>query len=243
VADSYNNLGAITAANGHYKEAVTYFERAAVWNPSFEGLDYNWGRAAFAGSEFTEAILPLSRYVKAHPDDNGARSVLGISHFMAGNYRNCIETLQPLIGKIDLVPQVQYVYAESLVKTGQADAGIMRLEALEKLHPEIPDVHRSLGEALLQQEQKQKATEELRSAIHLSPRDAESHYDLGKLELEDGETAAAIAELEMAVQLLPNSEKFHRELSNAYTAASRISDAKKEMEICAALRTHRTALH
>src|SRR5581483_3349665 len=66
LADSYNNLGAITATGGHYKDAVSYFKRAAVWNPSLEGLDYNGGRAAFAGSEFREAIPPLSRYVKAH---------------------------------------------------------------------------------------------------------------------------------------------------------------------------------
>ena len=50
VADSYNNLGAIAATNNDYSGAVTYFERAAVWNPLLEGLDYNWGRAAFAGS-------------------------------------------------------------------------------------------------------------------------------------------------------------------------------------------------
>jgi tetratricopeptide (TPR) repeat protein len=243
LADSYNNLGAITATSGHYKDAVSYFERAAVWNPSVDGLDYNWGRTAFAGSEFREAIPPLSRYVKAHPDDSGARSVLAISSFMAGSYQNCIDALQPVIGKAELVPQVQYVYAESLVKTGQTAAGMERLEALAKLHPEIPDVHRSLGEALIVQGQKQRAVEELRAAIGLSPRDAESHYDLGKLELEGGQTATAIPELEAAVRLTPNSESFHQELAIAYRAGSRTSDAQKEIEICAALRAHSSSLH
>ena len=67
VADSYNNLGAIAATNNDYSDAVTYFERAAVWNPSLEGLDYNWGRAAFAGSQFADAIMPLSRYREVAP--------------------------------------------------------------------------------------------------------------------------------------------------------------------------------
>ena len=58
VADSYNNLGAIAATNNDYSRAVTYFERAAVWNPSLEGLDYNWGRAAFAGRNLR---MPLCR--------------------------------------------------------------------------------------------------------------------------------------------------------------------------------------
>jgi tetratricopeptide (TPR) repeat protein len=133
VADSYNNLGAIAATNNDYSDAVTYFKRAAVWNPSLEGLDYNWGRAAFAGGQFADDIMPLSRYLKSHPDETGARSVLAI------------KTLQPVIGKTDLVPQVEYAYAESMIRTGQIGSGTARLGALEKLHPEIPDVHRSLG--------------------------------------------------------------------------------------------------
>jgi tetratricopeptide (TPR) repeat protein len=137
VADSYNNLGAIAATNSDYSGAVTYFKHAATWNPSLDGLDYNWGRAAFAGSQYADAIPPLSRYIKAHPDDTGGRSVLALSQFLIGNYRGCIETLQPVIGKSDLVPQVEYAYAESLIKTGQIGPGTERLQALKKLHPEF----------------------------------------------------------------------------------------------------------
>jgi tetratricopeptide (TPR) repeat protein len=246
VADSYNNLGAIAATNSDYSDAVTYFKRAAVWNPSLEGLDYNWGRAAFAGSQFADAIMPLSRYVNSHPDDVGARSVLAISQFMTGNYPGCIEALQSAIGKADLTPQAEYVYAESMIKTGRMTSGAQRLEGLEKLHPEIPDVHRALGEALGQQGDKQRALEELRTAIQLSPQDADSHYDLGKMELESGDTTAAIPELEAAARLLPNSEKFHQELADGYTAAHRPADAQKEMETYNLLRAREqssTSLH
>ncbi|WP_251106790.1 tetratricopeptide repeat protein [Alloacidobacterium dinghuense] len=237
VADSYNNLGALAATNSDYSGAVTYFKRAAAWNPSLEGLDYNWARAAFAGSQFADAILPVSRYLKSYPDDNGARSVLAISQFMTGDYHGCIETLQPVIGKADLVPQVEYAYAESMVRTGQVDSGRERLEALEKAHPEISEVHRFLGETLWHQGVKQRAIEELRTAIQLSPRDADSRFDLGKMELEGGDIAASIPALESAVKLSPNSEKFHQALAEAYTAARRPADARKEMEACELLRT------
>jgi Flp pilus assembly protein TadD len=213
-----------------------YFERAALWNPSLDGLDYNWGRAAFAASQFADAVTPLSRYLKSHPADNGARSVLAISQFMNANYYGCIETLQSVIGKVDLVPQVEYAHAESMIRIGQVGTGTERLAALEKLHPEIPDVHRSLGEALGHQGEKQKALEEFRTAIQLSPRDADSHYDLGRMELESGDTATAIPELETAVRLSPESESFHRELADAYMTALRAADAQKEAEICNLLR-------
>jgi predicted Zn-dependent protease len=180
--------------------------------------------------------MPLSRYVKAHPDDMGARSVLAISQFMTGNYPGCVEVLQSAIGKVDLTPQAEYVYAESMIRTGRIASGAERLGALEKLHPEIPDVHRALGEAFDQQGEKQRAVEELRTAIQLSPRDADSHYDLGKMDLESGDAAAAIPELEVAARLLPDSEKFHQKLADAYTAAHRPADAQKEMEACNLLR-------
>ena len=230
VADSYNNLGAIAATNNDYSDAVKYFERAAVWNPSLDGLDYNWGRAAFAGSQFAEAVLPLSRYLRSHPDDMGARSVLAISQFMTGNYRGCIEALEPAIGKSDLAPQAEYVYAESMIRTGRIVSGVERLVALEKSHPEIPDVHRALGEALGQQGENRQALEQLRTAVQLSPGDADSHYDLGKMELESGDMAAAIPELEAATRLVPTNQKFHQELADAYMAAGRPEDARKEIE-------------
>ena len=238
VADSYNNLGAIAATNNDYSDAVTYFERAAVWNPSLDGLDYNWGRAAFAGSQFAEAVLPLSRYLRSHPDDTGGRSVLAISQFMTGNYRGCIEALEPAIGKSDLAPQAEYVYAESMIRTGQIASGVERLVALEKLHPEISDVHRALGEALGQQGENQQALEQLRTAVQLSPRDADSRYDLGKMEFESGNTAAAIPELEAATRLLPANQKFHQELADAYMAAGRPEDARKEIETYNLLHSH-----
>jgi tetratricopeptide (TPR) repeat protein len=228
VADSYNNLGAIAATNENYSGAVTYFERAYEWNPSLEGLDYNWGRAAFAGGRFADAVMPLSRYLKAHPDDVGARSVLGISQFMAQNYRGCVETLQSVMGKSDLAPQVEYAYAQSMIATGQIVPGVERLLALEKSHPEIPDVHRALGEALARQGEQKRASDELRTAIQLNPQDAESHFALGKMELESGNTEKAISELEAAVRLLPNNVKFHQELAAAYTTAHRPADAQKE---------------
>ena len=221
VADSYNNLGAIAATDNDYSSAVTYFKRAAVWNPSLEGLDYNWGRAAFAGSQYADAILPLSRYLKSHPQDTGGRSVLALSQFMTENFQGCIETLQPVIGKSSLVPQVEYAYAQSMIETGQIRSGMERLGALEKLHPEIPDVHRALGEAMGRLGERERALEELHTAIQLNPDDADSHYDLGKIELDSGDTATAISELETAVRLSPYSERYHQELADAYTVALR----------------------
>lgn len=242
IADSYNNLGAMAAAKGDYALAVTNFERAAEWNPSLDGLDFNWGRAAFSGSQFADAVTPLSRYLRQHPEDPGVRSALAISEYMTRNYAGCVATVQAAEGKAAFVPQVEFVYADSLVKTGQIAAGTERLLALEGAHPEIPDVHRALGEALALRGNQERAMAELRIAIRLDGSNAASHYDLGKIELERGDTPGAIPELETAVHLAPNDAGFHEELAQAYKAAERTADQKREMDASQALRASHAKL-
>jgi tetratricopeptide (TPR) repeat protein len=230
IADSYNNLGAIAAGGNHYSEALGYFERAAAWNPTLDGLDLNLGRAAFMTSRFSEAVVPLRRYVAAHPEDSGTRAALGMSEFMTGSYSGCIDALKGVQETIASIPQMQYVYAESLVKLGHVSDGAERLASLEAQHPEIADVHRGLGEAFALQGDKQKATKELQTALQINAKDSEAHYDLGKVELESGNTAAAIPELQSAVELAPDNPRFHQELAGAYKLAQRAADAERELK-------------
>jgi tetratricopeptide (TPR) repeat protein len=237
IADSYNNLGAIAATGSDYPDALRYFERAAEWNPTLDGLDLNLGHAAFMASKFSSAIAPLSRYMSAHPEDSGIRGALAMSQFMTQNYSGCLDTLKGAEAQIASIPQMQYVYAESLVKTGQVTQGEQQLESLAAAHPEIADVHRGLGEALALDDQKQKAAAELRTAANLNGKDAETRYDLGKLELESGDAAAAIPDLQAAAELAPGDPRFHRELASAYKLASRTAEAQKEQQLYEQLET------
>ncbi len=200
IADSYNNLGAIAATGKSYTEALEFFEHAALWNPTLEGLDLNWGRAAFMASRFSQAIPPLARYLRTHSGDSGTRGALAMSQFMTGDYKGCIDTFKGVEDKLSSIPQMEYVFAESLVETGQVPSGKTRLEALEKAHPEIADVHRALGEVFDSEGDRKSAERELKTAISLNASDPKTHYDLGKVEVKSGDAAAAIPELETATQ-------------------------------------------
>lgn len=114
IADSYNNLGAIAAGAGEFATATGYFENTAKWNPSLEGLDYNWGRAAFSGRLYAQAVPPLARYVAAHPHELGARRVLGVSYFMIHDYAAVVRTLGPIESSLAATPQLANMYAQSL---------------------------------------------------------------------------------------------------------------------------------
>jgi tetratricopeptide (TPR) repeat protein len=228
MADSYNNLGVIAATNRDFSRASAYFESAAEWNPATPGLNLNWGRAAFAAGEFGTAVMPLASYLRAHPDDTHMRAALGISQFMAQDYQGCVTTLRPLAGQMDSTPQVAFMYADALVKTGQTGPGIERLTALEKAHPEIASLRLALGEAYLAVGRKLTAVEELRTAVRLGPQNPEAHYELGEALLAAGDAKDAVSELESAVHVAPGNPDYHRELSRAYRLNGRGTGAERE---------------
>jgi tetratricopeptide (TPR) repeat protein len=178
LADSYNNLGAIAAGNNEFATATGYFEKAARWNPSLDGLDYNWGRAAFSGKLYAQAIPPLKRYLAVHPEEQGARNVLGVSLFMQKDYAATVATLHPLEASLVNNPQLAYIYAQALVQTGDYAHGLLRLQALAKASPGVAEIHRALGEAYAAQGEYQQATDELRSAIQLNAEDKEAKDQL-----------------------------------------------------------------
>ena len=192
IADSYNNLGAISAGNNDFAAALEYFHNAAGWNPSLEGLDYNWGRAAFSAHEYAQAIGPLSRYAQKHPQDTGARLTLGLSYFLLANYRDALEefeSAQP--AQIDAVPAVAYAYAVSLTKAGNYSDGVERLKSIESANPGVADIHRALGEAYAAHRDCAQAMVELRAALQLNPDNKDAERELNACEAAQTEQSGA----------------------------------------------------
>jgi tetratricopeptide (TPR) repeat protein len=119
IADAYNNLGAISAGEGDFARAVTLFRDAAQWDPSLEGIDRNIGRAALLAGQYEQAVPPLSRYLKEHPQDVSARSVLALALFHLNEYQKVVEVLSPIANAVQADPQLANAYAVSLSKTKQ----------------------------------------------------------------------------------------------------------------------------
>lgn len=178
IADGYNNLGAIMANGNEFPQAVTFFQQAATWNPSLEGVDYNWGKAAFAGNQYEQAIAPLTRHLQSHADDDPIRGALGASLFYVKRYSEAVQILKPMESQIGSDARLDYIYAESLVKSGEVAVGISRLQALEQAMPKLFDVHMALGEAYSQRGDHSSAVRELRTALELNPSDVNAQREL-----------------------------------------------------------------
>ncbi len=116
IADAYNNLGAILAGNRDYAGAVRHFQSARDWDASLEGIDLNLGRAAYLAGQFEKAAPALSRYLQQHPEDNNARSVLGLTWFRLGEYQKVVDVLTPMVPGIQSSPELANAYSTSLAR-------------------------------------------------------------------------------------------------------------------------------
>jgi tetratricopeptide (TPR) repeat protein len=189
IADSYNNLGAITASDKDFPAAVYAFQKAAEWNPGLEGIDYNLGRAAYSAKDYATAVAPLGRYLQQNPGDVWFRSALGVSLFMTGKYQASIDILRPMEASLQSVPPLATIYAAGLVETGDLANGIARLQQLESAAPDKPELHRMLGKAYLTSGDKTRAEQELRAALRLDPSDTDTQHRLKELELTQAQKA------------------------------------------------------
>ncbi len=182
IADSYNNLGVISASDKDYTTALAWFEQAHQWNPKLDTLDYNWGRAAFSARRFDDAIPPLTRYIAVHPNDSGAHITLGLSYFLLKNYKDALAAFQPVKSKLDSSPALTFAYAVCQTKAGDYEKGLATLKQLTAAHPEIPDNHKALAEAYAARNNFTDAADELREALRLTPSDTEAAAELQQYE-------------------------------------------------------------
>ena len=211
VADSYNNLGVISASQKSFPAALEYFRKAADWDPLLETLDRNMGMAAFYANLYDQATVPLGRVLKKNPDDVRARAALGLSYFSLQDFRKTVETLSAVASEVDNDPGLGYAYATSLVKTGDYTEGVQRLQNLSSKNPNSADIHALLGEAFAEQKEYSTALEEYRKALAIDPNQARSHFLAGIALIHQGESAEAEKEFRAALRLNPDdvASKYH----------------------------------
>ena len=191
IASSYNNLGVHAAIAGDYASAATYFAHAAQWNPALNGVDMNWGRAAFAARKYADAVEPLERTLALQPGNEDVRSMLGISYYMTHDYSSTLRVLQPIEGKINLSPILTLAYDGATALAGDYRLGLARLQAIESTHPESPIVHCLLGEAFAIKGDYDHSAEELHTALRLDEANADAKYALSLTEKALGEKGEA----------------------------------------------------
>jgi tetratricopeptide (TPR) repeat protein len=198
----YNDLGVMRAKDSRFPEAAEFFKQAAAWSPHLAGLDRNWGLASFRAEMYKDAVPPLERHLKAHPDDSISRQVLGLSYSMLENYAKVVEVYRPFLEDPPDDPGLLLAWGTALVRTRQSDAERIFQRLLQQ-NNDNASVHLMLGQAYAQQEEYPNALAEMKTSLQLDPRLADAHYYMGIVYLETSDFDSAGREFRAELQLQP----------------------------------------
>jgi tetratricopeptide (TPR) repeat protein len=225
LGSSYNDLGVMRAKESRFSQAAEFFRQAAAWKPDLPGLDRNWGFASFRAELYTEAVPPLERQLRTHPEDSFTRRVLGLSYSMLENDAKVAEVLRPFLTNPPDDPGLLLAWGTALVRTRQSEAAANIFRRLLAQNRENALVHLLLGQAYAQQENYPNALAELKTALQLDPRLADGHYYTGLVYLHKGEFEPAEQEFRAELQLQPTHAFAAYHLGYALLAQGHSEDA------------------
>jgi tetratricopeptide (TPR) repeat protein len=203
LGSSFNDLGVMRAKDSKFPEAAEFFKQAAAWKPDLPGLDRNWGFASFRAEVYSEAVPPLERQLRAHPDDSFARQLLGLSYSVLENYAKVVDVLRPFLEHPPDDPGLLLAWGTALVRTRQSEAAAGIFRRLLEQNADNASVHLLLGQAYAQREDYLNALTELKTALQLDPRLPDAHYYTGLVYLHQSEFESAAQEFRAELQLQP----------------------------------------
>ncbi len=211
IARAHNELGLLRADSKDFKAASEQFALAGKSDPKLEGLDFNWGLAAFKAELYKDATAPLERELMARPDNVQAKELLGLSYFMLENYARTSQLLSDVIAVKQSNAGVYYTLAVALIKQDNQAQATHVIEQMVTHGGDSPQLHILLGQAYNEQGETVKALEELQTAAALDSKIPLVHYYSGLIYLKAGKFDEATRELETELALNPANllAKYH----------------------------------
>jgi tetratricopeptide (TPR) repeat protein len=206
LAQAYHNLGVIAVQQGRAEEGVERFAAAAGWKPDLAGLDRNWGIVSFRAAQYDKAVAPLSRHLRTRPDDALARRMLGVSHYLTGNFRQAVETLRPLEAALTGDPELAYAYGVSLVRLGDNGAATALFTRLAERHSTAPQARLYAAQGFMMLGDYEGALREYRAVARLDAGARQAHYNAGLSLIRLNRLEEAEAEFRRELLLNPSDE-------------------------------------
>jgi tetratricopeptide (TPR) repeat protein len=205
IARAHNEIGLLRADRADFRAATEQFALAARWDSQLQGLNFNWGLAAFKAELYKDATNPLEKELSANPGNLQAKQLLGLSYFMLENYAKTSELLSDVIVAKPFNVGVYYTLALSLIKEGKKDKADLVIQQMVAIGGDTPQLHILLAQAYEGQGETAKALEELQLALSLDSKTPMAHYYSGLVYVKTGKFAEAAKEFESELTLNPGN--------------------------------------
>lgn len=215
LAGAFYNLGVIAVQNNQPADALENFAAAAVWKPNFPNLDRNMGIVAFRGAQFDKAVAPLARQVKANPQDNLARQMLGASYYFTKDFKNAVETLKPLQAAITDDAELAYFYGISLIQIERNQEAKPIFNKLAQISQKNPETLSNAAQGFMLLGDYERAVKEFRGVSMLAPAAPKANFFAGQalIRLNRYDEAEKSFEQELAINPSDESAKYHLALT------------------------------
>ncbi len=180
LAQAFHNLGVIAIQNGQADGALENFALAAKWRPDFPGLDRNWGIVSFRAGKFDAAIGPLERHLKANPNDNLARQMLGSSYYLTKEFGKAAEVLKVLEPVIVTNPELAYFYGISLIQLKRNQEAVRIFDKLAEISQDKTESLFYAAQGFMMLGDFERAVTDFRRVVALDPSVAKANYFIGQ---------------------------------------------------------------
>ena len=215
LAQAFFNLGVVAVQTSQLADALDKFAAAGEWKPDFPNLNRSWGIIAFRGGQYEKAVVPLARQVKAVPQDNLARQMLGASYFFTRDFKNAVETLKPLEAAITSDAELAYFYGLSLVQIEKNQEAQALFDKLANSAQKNPEVLSNAAQGFMFLGDYERAVKEFRTVSMLAPDTPRINYLIGQslIRLNRYAEAESYFQKELAINPIDETSKYHLALT------------------------------
>ena len=119
-------------------------------------------------------------------------------------------------------------YGLALLRSGQADEGILEIERARILNPRLPHTYFNLGVEFKKRNEVDRALREFTHMVGLVPTEPKTHYNLGVLYKLKGDLKRAVISFEHSIQFGPDLAAPHFQLYNTLRRTE-LNRAKKHL--------------
>lgn len=215
LAQAFYNLAVIAVQNGQLAEALEKFSAASEWQPDFPNLNRSWGIVAFRAKEFDKAIAPLGKQLKANPQDNLARQMLGASFYFTNDFKNAVETLKPLESAITDDAELAYFYGISLIQTERNQEAIPVFNKLAEASQKNGEILNYAAQGFMFLGDYERAVKEFQTVSAIAPQTPKVNYSIGQslIRLNRYDEAEKAFQKELEINPSDESSKYHLALT------------------------------
>ncbi len=180
LAQAFYNLGVIAVQNAQADDALENFASASEWKTDFPGLNRNWGIVSFRAGQFDKAVGPLDRHLRANPNDNLIRQMLGASYYFTKDFVRAVETLKPIESILTTDAEIAYFYAISLIKLKKNQEAVPIFNKLTAISQKKPDALFYAAQGFMILGDYVRAVAEFRAVLTLAPTTPKANYFIGQ---------------------------------------------------------------